>query len=246
MPGSSASIATPNTILNTIVAQELKGFADELEKASDFNSALHELIRKTLKKHKRIIFNGNGYDESWIKEAERRGLSNYASTPEALAHYLDKKNVKVFTGNKVLTESELLSRHEIYLEKYYKTIHIEAMTLTDMLKKDILPAVTRFELSLKKSLEEDKDLGLSDADSYEYATLRPVKENKKAVFTMIKRIEQLMEERPDTPEERSCFYHDQILPLMEDLRKKTDALEKITDRSLWPMPTYSDLLFGKD
>jgi glutamine synthetase len=115
-----------------------------------------------------------------------------------------------------------------------------------MLKKDILPAVTRFELSLKKSLEKDKALGLSDANSYEYATLRSVKENKKTVFTMIKRIEQLMEERPDTPEERSCFYHDQILPLMEDLSKKTDALEKITDRSLWPMPAYSDLLFGKD
>ncbi|MCR4633661.1 MAG: glutamine synthetase III [Erysipelotrichaceae bacterium] len=246
MPGSSASIATPNTILNTIVAQELKGFADELEKAEDFNSALHELIQKTLKKHKRIIFNGNGYDESWIKEAKKRGLSNYASTPEALAHYLDKKNVKVFTGNKVLSESELLSRHEIYLEKYYKTIHIEAMTLIDMLRKDILPAVARFELSLKKSMKEDKDLGFSDADSYEYETLQHVKENKKAVFTMIGRIEKLMEERLVTPEERSCFYHDRILPLMEDIRKKTDALEKVTDRSLWPMPSYSDLLFGKD
>ena len=107
MPGSSASIATPNTILNTIVAKELKDFADVLEKAEDFNSALHDLIRKTLKKHKRIIFNGNGYDESWIKEAQKRGLSNYASTPEALAHYLDKKNVSVFTKTGVLSLTEL-------------------------------------------------------------------------------------------------------------------------------------------
>ena len=246
MPGSSASIATPNTILNTIVAEELKKFADELEKAEDFNSALHDLIRKTLKKHKRIIFNGNGYDESWIKEAKKRGLSNYPSTPVALSHYLDKKNVKVFTENNVLSKSELISRHEIYLEKYYKTIHIEVSTLIDMLKKDILPGITSFELMLKKSLDEDDDLNLFDENSYEYKTVKLIKKNKKAICKDIAKIETLLKERPLSAQEIADFYHDKIIPLMEELRENTDELEKVCERIYWPMPSYSDLLFGKD
>ena len=246
MPGSSASIATPNTILNTIVAEELKKFADELEKAEDFNSALHDLIRKTLKKHKRIIFNGNGYDESWIKEAKKRGLSNYPSTPAALSHYLDTKNVKVFTENNVLSKSELISRHEIYLEKYYKTIHIEVSTLIDMLKKDILPGITSFELMLKKSLDEDDDLDLFDENSYEYKTVKLIKKNKKAICKDIAKIETLLKERPLSAQEIADFYHDKIIPLMEELRENTDELEKVCERTYWPMPSYSDLLFGKD
>ncbi len=246
MPGSSASIATPNTILNTIVAEELKKFADELEKAEDFNSALHDLIRKTLKKHKRIIFNGNGYDESWIKEAKKRGLSNYPSTPVALSHYLDKKNVKVFTENNILSKSELISRHEIYLEKYYKTIHIEVSTLIDMLKKDILPGITSFELMLKKSLDEDDDLDLFDENSYEYKTVKLIKKNKKAICKDIAKIETLLKERPLSAQEIADFYHDKIIPLMEELRENTDELEQVCERIYWPMPSYSDLLFGKD
>ncbi|MBQ5555836.1 MAG: hypothetical protein IIT44_08680 [Erysipelotrichaceae bacterium] len=195
MPGSSASIATPNTILNTIVAKELKDFADVLEKAEDFNSALHDLIRKTLKKHKRIIFNGNGYDESWIKEAQKRGLSNYASTPEALAHYLDKKNVSVFTKTGVLSLTELKSRYEIYLKKYYKTINIEALTLIDMMRKDIFPAVTRFELDLKNSLDEDDDLELFDEQSYEFKTVKFIKKNKKHICKAIVKIESLLKDK---------------------------------------------------
>ena len=246
MPGSSASIATPNTILNTIVAQELKVFADELENKEDFNSALHELIQRTLKEHKRIIFNGNGYDESWIKEAKKRGLSNYPSTPAALSHYLDEKNVKVFMDNKVLSKTELLSRHEIYLEKYYKSIRIEALTLIDMLKKDILPAVTSFELSLKKSLDEDEDLGLLDEDAYEYQTVKLIKKNKKAICKDIKAMENLLSKKPEKAQAIADYYHEKILPLMARIRENTDALEKVTDRKIWPMPTYSDLLFGKD
>jgi glutamine synthetase len=246
MPGSSASIATPNTILNTIVAQELKVFADELENKEDFNSALHELIQRTLKEHRRIIFNGNGYDESWIKEAKKRGLSNYPSTPVALSHYLDPKNVKVFMDNNVLSKTELLSRHEIYLEKYYKSIHIEALTLIDMLRKDILPAVTSFELTLKKSLDEDEDLGLLDEDSYEYQTVKLIKKNKKAICKDIKAIEKLLAKKPKKAQTIADQYHEKILPLMARIRENTDALEKVTDRKVWPMPTYSDLLFGKD
>lgn len=246
MPGSSASIATPNTILNTIVAEELKEFADQLEKADDFNLVLHDLIRKTLKEHKRIIFNGNGYDENWIKEAEKRGLSNYTSTPEALSHYLDEKNVTVFTDNKVLSEAELTSRHEIYLEKYYKTIHIEALTLLDMLKKDILPAVTAFERELKNSLEEDGRLNLVDNDSYELKTVRKIKENKKNICEQIEELNKLLAGRPDDAQKRSDYYHDKIIPLMENLRRLADELETITDRDFWPMPVYSDLLFGED
>ena len=246
MPGSSASIATPNTILNTIVAKELKDFADVLEKTEDFNSALHDLIRKTLKKHKRIIFNGNGYDESWIKEAKKRGLSNYASTPEALAHYLDKKNVSVFTKTGVLSLTELKSRYEIYLEKYYKTINIEALTLIDMMRKDILPAVTRFELDLKNSLDEDDDLELFDEQSYEFKTVKFIKKNKKQICKAIAKIESLLKDKPQESKAMADFYHDKIIPLMKEIRECADELEKVTGRKYWPMPVYSDLLFGKD
>ena len=246
MPGSSASIAPPNTILNMIVAKELKDFADVLEKAEDFNSALHDLIRKTLKKHKRIIFNGNGYDESWIEEAKKRGLSNYASTPEALAHYLDKKNVSVFTKTGVLSLTELKSRYEIYLEKYYKTINIEALTLIDMMRKDILPAVTRFELDLKNSLDEDDDLELFDEQSYEFKTVKFIKKNKKQICKAIAKIENLLKDKPQESKAKADFYHDRIIPLMKEIRESADELEKVTGRNYWPMPVYSDLLFGKD
>ena len=246
MPGSSASIATPNTILNTIIAEELKGFADVLEEADDLNVALHKLIIKTLKKHDRIIFNGNGYDESWIKEAARRGLSNYASTPEALSHYLDKKNVKVFTDNKVLSITELKSRYEIYLEKYYKTINIEALTLVDMLKKDVLPALSAYEKMLKDSLGDDLELEILDKNGYEYKTMLKIRQGKKKIFTDITKMEKLLGNKPDDALKKSYFYHDQIIPLMNSIRKECDELEKICDRSYWPMPTYSDILFGRD
>ncbi len=246
MPGSSASIATPNTILNAVVAQALKEFADVLENTEDLNKGIHDLIIKTVNEHKRIIFNGNGYDEAWIEEAERRGLSNYSSTPKAMIHYLDKKNVDVLVENGVLTAAELYSRYEIYLEKYYKTINIEALTMLDMLKKDILPAVSKFEADLKDSVRSDKDLNLFSEDSYEYQTLLKVKEYKNSILEDIGKTEKLLEKKPTEALELAFWYHDRIIPLMESLRKNSDELEKITDRTYWPFVTYRELLFSVD
>ena len=246
MPGSSASIATPNTILNTVVAEELKQFADILENAKDLNKALHDLLKKTIAKHSRIIFNGNGYDEAWIREAKKRGLCNYASTPEALSHYLDPKNQKVFIENKVLSESELHSRYEIYLEKYYKTINIEALTMIDMLKKDILPAVQRYENVLLDSLAKAKELDLYDENAYDSVTLKTLRKLQKLVLKDLKKLEKELTLKPEDSLKQAYFYHDRILPLMNSIRNNTDEMERICDRQYWPIPSYLELLFGID
>ena len=246
MPGSSASIATPNTILNTVVAEELKQFADILENAKDLNKALHDLLKKTIAKHSRIIFNGNGYDEAWIREAKKRGLCNYASTPEALSHYLDPKNQKVFIENKVLSESELHSRYEIYLEKYYKTINIEALTMIDMLKKDILPAVQRYENVLLDSLTKAKELDLYDENAYDSVTFKTLRKLQKLVLKDLKKLEKELTLKPEDSLKQAYFYHDRILPLMNSIRNNTDEMERICDRQYWPIPSYLELLFGID
>ena len=246
MPGSSASISTPNTILNIVVAEELKYFADRLENTKQLNETIHELIKETIRKHKRIIFNGNGYDEAWIKEAQARGLSNYSSTPEAYSHYLDEKNVKVFVDHKVLSEAELHSRYEIYLEQYYKTVNIEVRTLLDMLKKDILPSNQKFENELKKGILMSKQLDVYDPTSYEVKTFNQIRKLKKNILKDIELIERSLKQLPAGALERSNYYHDKILPLMESIRKNTDELELLTDRKYWPIPTYKELLFGVD
>ena len=246
MPGSSASISTPNTILNIVVAEELKYFADRLENTKQLNETIHELIKETIRKHKRIIFNGNGYDEAWIKEAQARGLSNYSSTPEAYSHYLDEKNVKVFVDHKVLSEAELHSRYEIYLEQYYKTVNIEVRTLLDMLKKDILPSNQKFENELKKGILMSKQLDVYDPTSYEVKTFNQIRKLKKNILKDIELIERSLKQLPAGALERSNYYHDKILPLMESIRKNTDELELLTDRKYWPIPTYKELLVGVD
>ena len=247
MPGSSASIATPNTILNTVVAEELKYFADRLEKCDDVNAGIQELIKETIRDHKRIIFNGNGYDENWITEAEARGLSNYRSTPEALAHYLDRKNVDVFVNNGVLTETECESRYEIYLEKYYKTINIEAQTLLDIMKKDILPASARFAKELIISLRNEYEFGVMDYDSYNYKTFKHITALQKYIVDDIESLEKrLTGDKGDDPLAIAWYYHNKVLPLMNSIRTSCDKLETLTDRHYWPMPTYKELLFGVD
>ena len=247
MPGASASISTPNTILNTIVAEALKQFANILEGAEDLNRAVHDLIQSNFREHKRIIFNGNGYDAAWIREAKRRGLSNYPSTPEAFAHYLDTKNISVFRDNGVMSETEYKSRYEIYLEKYTKTVNIEALTMLDMLKKDILPANQQFEKILADSVLQDQQLGLLDPDSYVLMTFQKVKQLKKNIYANLRNLEQSLIPHPhESALTIAFYYHDAIIPLMEALRKDTDELEQITDRTYWPMPTYIELMFGVD
>lgn len=144
MPGSSLSIAGPNFVLNTAVAEELSGFADELEQAADFQAALHELIRRTIHEHKRIIFNGNGYDAEWLAEAERRGLLNLKTTPDCLPYFIADKNIRLFKKHRVLTEKEMRSRYEITLDNYSKILHIEASTMLEMARRDILPAALHY------------------------------------------------------------------------------------------------------
>ena len=245
MPGSSASISTPNTILNTVVAEVLKGFADSLEEAEDLEGAVHALIKQTITEHGRIIFNGNGYEEAWQKEAEHRGLSNYRSTPEALAHYLDEKNVRVMIDNGVLSRSECESRYEIYLEKYYKTIRIEARTLVDMLQRDILPAILEYRRTLKQSLLEDRETGTEDL--YTADTLQELTDLSGRIHRNGKKLREELEQIPDTDSLETAFsYRERIVPLMAEIRADTDKAETLTDRAYWPVPTYRELLFGTD
>ena len=247
MPGSSQSVATPNTVLNTVIAEELKGFANELEKAEDRSGAIHDLIKRVVNEHGRIIFNGNGYDTSWLEEAKRRGLSNYPSTPEALAHYLDEKNVRVFTDNNVLSEKELLSRYEIYLEKYWKTINIEAKTMLDMLKKDLLPAGLKQEEKLMQTVKTEKEVGLYEENGYAASTLKSVHSLLASLSGCTKELdEKLNRKLPESAMKIACYFRDDILPLMTTLRKDADRLELVCDRQIWPIPTYRELLFGAD
>ncbi|MBQ1508680.1 MAG: glutamine synthetase III, partial [Erysipelotrichaceae bacterium] len=247
MPGSSASIATPNTVLNTVVAEELRKIAEELSLEPDLNKAVTNVVRKTMKEHGRIIFNGNGYDRNWVKEAKRRGLHNYPSTPDALVHYLDPQNVDVFTRHHVLTETELRSRYEIYLEKYHKTIRIEALTLVDMLQKDILPSVSRYVTALSENLLKREKLGLSTEGSYERKNLAAVLSLTDGIVSDLEMLKGELDKKESGDHLKISFhYRKKVIPLMESIREKADELERIVGREYWPIPTYKELLFGVD
>ena len=241
MPGSSFNIACTNVMLNTAVADALKEFSDELEKADDFNSALNALVKRELKQHRRILFNGNGYSKEWEEEAERRGLSNYKRTPDALVHYTDKKNVELFKRHSVYTREEMESREEISLEEYQKAIHIEAMTMLEMLKRQILPAALKFSSFLSSSIDEKKRIDMpSDAES---ALCRKVSLLSNELLGKIEELEECVDATPSDAKEAAFHAADRIIPLMEDARKVSDSLEAVTDKSFWPIPTYSDILF---
>ena len=190
MLGSASSISCTNTVLNTSVADELKQFADKLEGAADFETALHDLIKNTIKEHKRIIFNGDGYDDSWVKEAEKRGLLNLKSTPDAVAHMLDKKNVDLFTSHKVYSETELSARHEVLLENYCKIINIEALTMLDMVRKDILPAMSDYSKELSEAVIKKGEL-FDDIDcSYEKDSVKSLCAMIGTTHRTVKKMEQ--------------------------------------------------------
>ncbi len=246
MLGSASSISCANTVLNTTVAEELKQFADELEGAEDFESALHDLIKKTIKEHKRIIFNGDGYDESWVAEAEKRGLSNLKTTPDALAHMLDKKNVDLFTSHKVFTLEEFTARHEVRLENYCKIINIEALTMLDMVRKDILPAMSGYSAQLGDAVAK-KIAVLPDADcSYEKDSLKMLTALIGAAHRTVKKLEQdlLTSKSVDDMVELAEFYKSTILDDMRELRIAVDEMETVSSAEAWPYPSYGELLFG--
>ena len=247
MLGSSNSIACTNIMLNTAVAESLRLFADELEGATDFNAALHDLIQKTIKAHKRIIFNGNGYDDAWIKEAtEERGLLNLRTTPDAIPMLIQKDNIDMLIAHKVYTESEIRSRYEILLENYCKVVRIEALTMVDMAKKEILPAVEAYVSSLvsvasaKRSLDTDIPSGYEQKLIKRLSTLVDTIDCRTAALEseMVK-----LDTMGDFAEE-AAFIRDKVIPQMSELRVAADEAETLTAESYWPFPTYGDLLFG--
>lgn len=246
MLGSSASISGPNIVLNTAVAEELKEFADALENADDFETVLHDLIRNTIRDHKRIIFNGNGYDDAWLAEAEKRGLLNLRSTPDALPCLLKEKNVTLFTSHKVFSKEELEARYEIMMENYVKVLHIEALTMAEMAERDILPAVSRYTHTLTDTALAKRSLG-SDIDAdYECSAVKKISALTASSAEKLETLKRIMTEADSITdfEKAAFFYRDMVIPAMEALRKDIDLLETMTDSSVWPYPTYGKLLFG--
>ena len=245
MLGSSASVSTPNIVLNTAVAETLRQFANVLEGVENFESALHELIKKTITKHKRIIFNGNGYDEAWLKEAENRGLLNLKTTPEALPYFTHEKNIKLFTSHKVFTEVEIHSRLEILQENYCKLIHIEACTMLDMAKKDILPCVSKYAKVLDDTLIAKKARD-SKGFAYENETLNAINDLSDKAYYATKDLETAVAGTSSIENVKalSLYYKDEVLSKMEMLRSFVDKLENLVATEYWCYPTYGELLFG--
>ena len=243
--GSSASPASVNIVINTAVAQVLGEFADILEAADNFNEALNDLIRDTIRAHKRILFNGNGYDAAWIDEAAARGLSNYRTTPEALAHYLDDKNVALFENNKVFSRTELAARKEINEENYCKVINIEARTMIDMIRREILPAAASYKTKLSETLTAAKAASPDIDMPYEEETLSLLAKYSAAAFHSLKTLERAVDsqDKPSSATALARYCGNIILPLMEELRCEIDAMEPLIPKSEWPYPTYGDLLF---
>ena len=246
MVGSSDSIACCNIMLNTAVAESLKQFADELEGADNFESSLHALIQKTIKAHKRIIFNGNGYEDAWLEEAARRGLSNLRTTPDCVPHMLDKKNVEMLTSHKVYTAAELEARCEILMENYCKVVRIEALTMVDMVQKDILPAVEAYSAALSGAAATKLALDTDTPCNYEK---KLVKKLSALADQMDDKAEKLSLaivklKMVDGIEEEAATIRDEILPRMNELRVAADEAETVTAAKYWPFPTYGELLFG--
>ncbi len=245
MLGSSSSVSCTNVVLNTAVAEELKQFADELEGAANFEEALHELIKKTVTDHKRIIFNGNGYDDAWIAEAEKRGLLNLRSTPECLPYSLHEKNMKLFISHKVYSETEMRARYEILSENYCKIINIEALTMIDMAKKDILPAVSKYSHELSDTVIAKAACG--DIESgYEKELLAKVSKLNTAAYKKTEKLEQAVLKAKEISEtqELSMYYKDAVFAAMSELRITVDELETMVPADIWPYPSYGDMLFS--
>ncbi len=241
MLGSSQSVSGPNIALNTIMAEELSQFADELEKAEDFDAALQALVCRTFTDHQRIIFNGNGYSQEWKEEAARRGLSNYSSTSECLPSYISQKNIDLVTKHGVFTETEFRARYEIYLEAYIKNVNIEARTSVDMALHQILPAASAYTASLCNGVIAKQAIGASC--KAERALIQRLSEATDQVYDLCMKIQEDLKAVPASNEDASKYYHEVIVSDMEILREQADILEQLTDKKYWPYPTYSDLLY---
>ena len=245
--GSSISISCPNIMLNTIVADTLSGFADILEKADDFDSACRRLIRHTFRDHKRIIFNGDGYTDEWVKEAKRRGLLNLRNTPEALKHFIDRHNIELFERNRIYGEKEVRARYEILLENYSKVIAIEAQTMINMAKNDIFPAVSKFTGELAQTIINKKAVSSAINTTAEEKLLTEMSDllNKFAVITdELDEKLTLAKNYKDNPLTLAEYYRDYVLSTMEKLRVVGDKMETDMSTEHWPYPSYGDMLYS--
>ena len=241
MPGSSFNIACTNVMLNTAVADSLRTFCEELENVDDFDATLNALIRRELKVHRRILFNGNGYSREWEEEAERRGLSNYRRTPDALIHYCDEKNIALFGRHRIYTKEEMESREEISLDEYQKAIRIEAVTMTEILRRQVLPAAMRFSSALASSIQTKEAVKVSTAA--EKALCSKVSALSDELLKEVDLLDECIAGIPEDTREAAFYAADSIIPKMEEARMISDSLETVVDKSYWPFPTYSDILF---
>ena len=244
MLGSEQSISGPNIALNTIVAEELCQFSDKLEKSKNFNKDLQALLQQTLKEHKRIIFNGNGYDDSWIGEAEARGLANLKNTPEAMRAYISKKNIKLFTKHNIYTETEMKARYEIHLESYSKIINIEAQTAVDMVKRDILPAVSAYTDALSSSILGKRAVSKDIPCIADTELLKKLSSLSDGLYGKCADLEKALIKVPEDTQKAALYYHDKVFALMQEMRAITDEMETMTASEYWPYPTYGEMLFN--
>ena len=246
MLGSTANIACPNTILNTIVADSLNEFAKVLETSTDIEATINELVKNTMKEHSRIIFNGNNYAEEWVIEAERRGLLNFKTAVDALPHYVDDKNIKLFERHNVYSEEELQSRCDILLEEYSKTLNIEALTMLEMAKKSIIPAVCSYSKSLTETALNKKSL-CSDIDcSVELSIIKKISSLNACLLKKLDELDSslLGSKNYTDVKENAEFYKDTVKVKMQEVRAIADELETIVGKEYWPFPSYADLLFS--
>ncbi len=246
MLGASTSVSDSNIVINTAVAESLKQFADRLENAENFENELNLLIRETIREHKNIIFNGNGYDDKWIEEAEKRGLLNLPTTPDAVERYLDEKNVKLFTTHKVFSREEMESRYEIMLDNYNKLINIEARTMVNMASKDILPKVSKYSKTLADTALSKKSLSDAIDCTYEEETIRKISDLLNSAYKTLEELRIAVEDMKALKgnKERAFLCKDTIIPLMDALRKDVDELEMAVSSDAWPYPSIGELLFG--
>ena len=243
MPGSSDSISGPNIVLNTMMAEELGKFADELEKADDFETATWALLKRVFTEHQRIIFEGNGYDDAWLEEAEKRGLLNLRTTPDALPELISDSAVGLLVKHGIYEREEVFARYNVYVEKYVQEIMIEARTMDDMLERDILPAASGYLTDLCKTISLKTECGL--AGSYEKALAGEIDILTDSLRRAASDLRSAADEVPEDMEAAMFYCRDSVIPAMAEARKYADQLETLVDRTYWPIPTYADLLFSE-
>ena len=246
MLGSAISISCPNIMLNTIAAEEIRQFADQLETSADLEGDVRKIVRKVMKEHKRIIFNGDGYSEAWTEEAKRRGLLNLPTTVDALPRYLDQKNVELFTSHRIYTEAEMEARYETILEEYSKTLHIEALTMSQMVRQEILPAVSAYAANLAEAVAAKRAVYAQLPCKAETGLIQSLSTLMDSAFEKVESLDTCLANgkiHSDNTLAVATYYKDTIIPAMAALRAVVDEMEVNTAADFWPYPSYGDLMF---